>query len=108
MLKILAGVLVVILGINVYYTYRLYTFGKKSQEYFHYLKLQGECTEAAAKVHDAQIVHLSNKTLKPMGNILHVYLAYIPQCKKLAEYRCWMGESEEAIDQCRKDRGFND
>ena len=98
-IAIIAGVLV-----NSYWVHRLYKYTKKLDIYFTYNELQASCTEAAAREHDDQIVRLSNHQLKPFGNILHVYLGYIPECKKWAEYKCWMAESDEEHEQCYKRR----
>ena len=108
MRKLLHSILIVGLFFNIYWIHRYYIYTKKLTIYFTYAQLQADCSEAAAAEHDDQIVKLSNKKLKPMGNILHVYLAYIPECQKLAEYRCWMSKSDEDQEKCQERRKKED
>lgn len=95
-----------ILLVNGYYTYTLYKFAKASSKYFEIIDLELDCQQQINGDQAQQLWFVVNKKLNKSTYSWTSYNKHLPACKAYAQYMCWIGNSLEEIESCRKK--FND
>lgn len=108
-MKYLIAILTVALGLNAYYTYRTFNFGKQQMKYNEYTEAKADCAIAIGT--DALY-----KLVQDQGRAFHkenkwpMYSNHLPACAKFyGQYMCWMLNPKDpvSLDKCGESFGYS-